>query len=247
MGGAFEEIERFDVAFKIFSSLKGGGKVQLLENAVNAYRVLLKWKGRREASEYLRQVVPSEMKGPLMTVLYRKGLAESIPEEMGDPASYPMDVEEFMWLQMLIAWLASDKERANLGDRLKAHYKDPLKTNDHRAQHRISRNYYSIGRYLLGMVSLNGLLGEIRTPKQRGQFAYYIGLAERLKGNFREASQWYHLCRESYFCNTEEFNCASDEIFYWAHRGIEKRHRLLKDDLEAYHNREAQPQIDQLT
>ena len=74
----------------------------------------------------------------------------------------------------------------------------------------------------------------MKTAKQRCEFSYYIGLAERLKNNFSEAANWYHLCQETLLENNGEFHWASNEVFWWAHMGTRKRHRLVGDDIRAY-------------
>ncbi len=75
----------------------------------------------------------------------------------------------------------------------------------------------------------------IRTSKQRCEFAYYIGLAARLKGDFTQATQWYHLCRETLLRNNGEFHWAESELIWWMYMGIDNRHRSIADDIAAYY------------
>jgi tetratricopeptide (TPR) repeat protein len=242
------DVGRIDVAFGTVESLRGSGMMQSLENVATAYRLLVRWKGQRAASEYLRRKVPASSKGPFMSVLYKRGMFDTLLREMGHPHDYSTTDEEFVWLQQLIVWLALDRKPAELGERLFAHYrtestlfqnvkgrvsslfqKQSVKTRTDSAE-----GYFFIGRFLLGLIPRDDLLKVIQSRKQRCEFAYYIGLAERLRGNFDEATQWYHLCRETLLQNNGEFHWASNEMFWWAHMGLEKRHRLLKDDIEFY-------------
>jgi lipoprotein NlpI len=156
-------------------------------------------------------------------VLYKQGLFQEILKEIGEPDTYPTSYREFMWLQMLIAWLAEDRKPDHLAAKLHAHYQTS------------GRDYYhSIGRYMMGMMSREALLKLIQTPKQCCEFSYYLGMYERLQNNFAGATHWYHICLETLLQNNGEFHWASTELFWWAHMGRERRHRLLKDDLAAY-------------
>lgn len=94
-----------------------------------------------------------------------------------------------------------------------------------------SDKYHVIRRYLLGMTSRDDLRALARAPRDRCEFAYYIGFSERLEGNYGEAAQWYQLCRETLFNKNGEFAFASDELLLWACLEIESRHRLVKDDV----------------
>ena len=95
-------------------------------------------------------------------------------------------------------------------DRAASYYESGLAQNPY---HTPSADYYhALRRHLLGKLSLDDLLGMIRTSKQRCEFAYYIGLAARLKGDFAQAAQWYHLCWETLLQNNGEFHWAENEL-----------------------------------
>ena len=85
------------------------------------------------------------------------------------------------------------------------------------------------------MISREDALAKIKSPKQRCEFAYYIGLSERLKARFPEAANWYQLCRETLLQNNGEYHWASDELFWWSHMGTRNRHKLMSDDMRVYH------------
>jgi len=157
-------------------------------------------------------------------VLYKLGLYEAIVHEVGDPDSYPQ-YQEFIWLQFLIARLFIDGEPDTA---LSTHYAK-----------KSSNSYNIIGQYLLGAISTEELLNTIKTDKQRCEFAYYIGLKERLAGNLAAASRWYQICTLTFLQRNGEFHWASTELFWWAHTGLENRHRLMTKDMEMYREKEA--------
>jgi hypothetical protein len=224
----FERLKRPEVAYMLLQEFQPTAFGGRLEHFVNIYKVLKNWKGESEAFKYLQSVVSAQMKMPLTMILSKNGLFDLILTELNDPGSYPSTQKEFLWLQRLIAWLAMGKKPADIETQLIDHYKEKwlerlsgTKTSDH---------YHTIGQYLLGTISRQKLLSLIQVPKQRCLFSYYIGLSERLKSHFPEATNWYHLCQETLFQNTEEIQKAGEELFWWAQLGVKNRNRLIGDD-----------------
>jgi tetratricopeptide (TPR) repeat protein len=242
LGYRLHQIQRPEVGFKIIQKAPARLTMERLEQIVDLYKVMRDWKGRKQALDYLNKAVPSNMRLQLAMVLYKKGLFDVILTELDESVAIKPAYKEFLWLQRLIAWLALEKNPAGLEKEFIAHYKQGW-TNKIKSKisGKNSYKYYNaIGRYLLEMISRNKLLTQIKTPKQRCEFAYYIGLRERLKSNFPEAAHWYQLCRETLLRNNGEFHWASDELFWWAHMGTKNRHRLPGDDIKAYHAKQLQ-------
>lgn len=212
-----------DLSIRILTALKGGYLMENLESVVSTYKVMLAWRGKKEAWGYLQGAISEDKKPLVLMILYKDGLAEELLDLIGDPDKSPSEYREFAWLQKLIAWQARDKQPGHFSTSFSNHY-----------QQSNSDPYHLIGKFLLGLISQEQLLKKIQTPKQRCEFAYYLGLAERLKGNFSEATQWYHLCLETMLEKNGEFHWATDELFWWAHLGMRNRHRLLRDDLADY-------------
>lgn len=215
------EAGRMEAAFAVASGLRDPRSEGLdVHLGVDAYGILRDWKGGKAAMDYLRARVPAGSKAVLMLALHRRGYYDAVLEQMGDPAALGPVWQENMWLQKLLAWLALERKPAGLAAEFDAHYGTPM-----------SNKYHASGRYLLGMISRDDLLDQARLPKDRCEFAYYIGFSERMKGNYAEAAQWYHLCRETLLDKNGEFHFASDELLSWAFMGIDNRHRYLKDDV----------------
>jgi tetratricopeptide (TPR) repeat protein len=228
LGFRFHHKKRPDVALGIIQKTDVQEQVsgERLQKSICMYEVLRDWKGQEEAIKYLRKSTPDHLKPMLTGLLGKSGLFELILTELSDPQGYPPRYGECLWLQRLIAWLALGKKPPGLEREMIAHYEGS------------SPDYYhEIGRYLLGMVSRNELLGLMRTSKQCCEFAYYIGLSERLQGNFTEATNWYHLCLETLLQNNGEFHLAYNELSWWSHMGTGNRHRLVGDDIRTYRER----------
>ncbi|MBA4393399.1 MAG: hypothetical protein C0407_07585, partial [Desulfobacca sp.] len=224
----FEGRQRSEIAYLLLQEFQPTAFGGQLEHFVNTYKVLKKWKGEPEASKYLEGVVSSQMKMPLIMILSKNGLFDLILTELNAPNSYPPAQREFFWLQRLIAWLSMSKKPAELETKFMDHYKE--KWLERLSGNKDSDHYQLLGQYLLGTMSRQKLLGLIQAPKQRCLFSYYIGLSERLKSNFPEATNWYHLCQETLFQTSEEFQRAGEELFWWAQRGTKDRNRLLGED-----------------
>lgn len=225
LGARFHSQKRPEVAFRIIqkTDVQEQGSVERLQKSVCMYEVLKDWKGQEEAIKYLRKATPEHMKMQLTILLSRSGLFDLVLTELSDPQMYPPGLREYLWLHRLIAWLTLGKKPSSLEREIIAHYRGSS-----------SNYYYDIGRYLLGMVSREELLTSMRTSKQYCEFTYYIGLSERLKGNFTEAANWYHLCLETLLHNKGEFNLAYNELFIWSHLGMVNRNRSLGDDIRAF-------------
>ena len=235
----FQWKDRPDIGVKIlqkeFHTL---GTMPRLEKCVYTYKLLRRWQGEEEALSYLHKAVPTQLVEPLTIVLYKNGLFKPILVELDDPDSHSTAHAEFLWLQKLIAWLALEKNPQKLEKEIVDHYRKSWTKNILGKLKRGPFDYYNdIGRYLLGMISRDELLSMVRTAKQRCEFAYYIGLSERLKANFPEAANWYFLCLETMLQNNGEYHWAGSELFWWAHMGTRNRHRLPADDIRAYQTR----------
>jgi tetratricopeptide (TPR) repeat protein len=215
---------RPDLAYQVMQKAPAGGDMEELEKQVNLYKVLKGWKGKEAALQYLHGAVPPRLRFPLTMVLYKQGMFEVILQELRDPGTYLAKYREFLWLQRLAAWLASGKKQTEMEEEFRRHY----------GSQGSSDSYQAIGCYLFGTMSRRQLLDLIKTPQQRCEFAYYIGLSERLQGNFPEAATWYHICRETTLQRNGEFHWASTEMFWWAHMGTRNRHLLVADDIKAY-------------
>ena len=124
----------------------------------------------------------------------------------------------------LIGWLGKEKQPSASAAVFEAHYQG--QSQDY---------YFDIGQYLLGIKDESELLGLIKNDKQRCEFAYYIGLKHRLEGDLRRAAEWYAVCRETLLENNGEYHWAGRELFWWARMGLERRHRLLREDIELGH------------
>ncbi len=194
---------------------------------MSLYKVRKKWKGEIEAFSYLNKFVPPNQKGPLVMAFFKNGLFKEILLALDDvKAACPKPYIEFCWLQKLMAWLALEKEPSDLEGSFLAHYKK--RSSDH---------YHSIGKFMLAMITQEELLSLATNTKQRCEFSYYIGFFERLKGDFAKATNWYQICQETLLSNNGEFHWAFDEMFWWAHMGVNKRHRLVSDDIDQYHQK----------
>jgi tetratricopeptide (TPR) repeat protein len=214
---------RPEAAYRILQKVDVQGTMLQLEKKVNIYKVLQKSRGQDDALKYLNKAVPQNLRGHLTMVLYDDGLFEAVLDNLKNPEKFSEKYREFVWLQRLIAWHMLENKPDALASEFENHYK------------KSSTDYYhAIGCYLMGNMSRRELLQKIETPKQRCEFTYYIGLSERLKGNFAEAANWYHLCSETQLENNGEFHWATTELFWWAHMGTTRRHRSIADDKRLY-------------
>jgi len=221
----FDKEKRPEIAYRLLSKAPAGGHMQRLEKSVNIYKVVRKWKGEGKGREFLAPYFSTQLLGPQSMVLFKEGLFNLILTEVKDPDGYQQSHREFMWLLKLMAWQACGKPDGYLTE-FTRHYDKG--SPDH---------YHSIGRYMMGNISRLELLRLVKTPKQRCEFAYYIGFSERMKGNFPAAANWYQICLETGLSNNGEYHWASNEMFWWAHMGTKNRHKNVSDDINTYHDK----------
>lgn len=223
--GFLFQYDRPEIAFNLIQKKSAQGMMLFLEKQVSLYKVQKKFKGKKKALSYLKKYVRPNQQGPLTMVFFKEGLFEEILTVLDDiKAICPGRHTEFCWLQKLMAWVALENNPTELEEAFQSHYS------------RSSPDYYhSIGKFILGKITQEELLSMVKNNKQRCEFSYYIGFTERLKGHYAKATNWYHISQETLLSNNGEFHWASNEMFWWAHMGTEKRHRLLNDDVDQYH------------
>ncbi|MCP4575435.1 MAG: tetratricopeptide repeat protein [Deltaproteobacteria bacterium] len=211
--------KRYDVALKIDDLVKEEQTMTRLENLFSSYNIVRQWKGAEEAKKWLLERVSDGVRQMAGMVIISTGEFD-LMDDFVDPKRSAPKYREFLWLMRLIGWLGMDKQPAASVTLLEEHYRK--QSQDY---------YFSIGQYLLGMKEESVLLGMLKDVKQRCEFAYYIGLKHRLEGEFRRSAEWYAICLETLQENNGEYHWAGDELFWWAKVGIERRHRLVRDDM----------------
>ncbi|NTV28987.1 MAG: tetratricopeptide repeat protein [Candidatus Omnitrophica bacterium] len=216
--------------FEIVSRVPVQLPMEMLERITVMYRYLKAASGVAAADAFVDQNVPPQAVGPWIMILYKNGESELMLRKLKDLHEGPKFVE-FDWLERVLAWESMGRLPAEEGEALTQHYQDPVEDP-----------YNLLGRFLMGLVSLDDLLGALVTDKQRCEFSYYIGLSKRLAMRFEEAANWYFICLETQLRNNGELHWANDELFWWAHAGTRHRNRLMREDLEAY-NRKLDDQL----
>ena len=219
LGARFARRKRYDVALKIFELVKDNRVMFRLEGLFDAYTVMRQWKGGKEAKEWLLERVPDREKDMTGMVIIKRGEFDLMADFVS-PERTPPKYREFCRLMRLIGRLGTERRPAESAAASDEHYRG--QSEDY---------HFSIGQYLLGMKEESALLGIADNFKQRCEFAYYIGLKHRLEGDFRRAAEWYAVCLETLQEDNGEYHWARDELFWWAKMGIERRHRLIRDDM----------------
>ncbi|MDY6903369.1 MAG: hypothetical protein SWH61_01675 [Thermodesulfobacteriota bacterium] len=226
MGYRYMQNDRPETAYHLISRIPASSSMGMLEKYADSYIFLKAWKGKEEA----RQIVLTHIKGDTRSVfavlLFQKGLYDLALELLDKPDSFTRH-REFVWLQRLMAWCAMEKKPASIAGEFNRHYQAPA-----------SGYYHSVGRFMMGELTRDDLLKQIKTLKQRCEFAYYIGFSERMQGNFEEAVNWYQVCLATLLENNGEYHWAFDELYWWRLVGTCHRHRSSLDDRQTYYQRQ---------
>jgi tetratricopeptide (TPR) repeat protein len=212
---------RPDMAMWLFSSVKPNGFMQQLEREANVYVAHKAQKGADEAWTQFMRNVPEKARGPLTMVLLSNGLYEELLRISENLDAFSSEERECVRLERLLAWISLERKPASLVDSLEKAYAKPS-----------SDIYHTAGRYILGKINLKDALDAVKTPKQRCEMAYYIGLAQRLQGKYYDAALWYQVCLETLLQNNGEYHWATNELFWWTKVGLDNRSRLPSKDKE---------------
>jgi len=218
----FQKEKRPEISYLIMSGVSYPNPMLEFENKIDQYNMLKQWQGQEAAQVILSPYLSPKLDSRLSLILFKEGMFDILLTEIKYPDDYPLRDREFMWLMKLMAWLVNEKP-GSYHEELTQHYEQPG-----------SDYYHSIGSYLMGKLPLRDLLALIRTPKQRCEFAYYIGFSYRMKNDFATAANWYQICLETGLTNNGEYHWASDELFWWAHIGTKNRHKNVAEDILAY-------------
>lgn len=221
LGYRYLRAGRPDMATWLFSAAKPNGFMQQLERETNAYVALKAQKGADEAWTQFMRNIPEKARGPLTMVLLSDGLYEELLRISENLDGFSNEERECVRLERLLAWISLERKPANLSDSFEKAYA----TSN-------SDVYHTAGRYILGKITLKEVMEAIKTPKQRCEMAYYIGLAQRLQGKFYDAALWYQICRETLLQNNGEYHWASNELYWWTRLGLDNRSRLPSKDRE---------------
>jgi tetratricopeptide (TPR) repeat protein len=225
LADALTDRKRGEVAARIASGIVFSDRGVPLDTYAYAFSAIRKAKGREAALAYMTN--GSGLSGTWLRVgipmeLLQMGFEGEALDVMGDPSTIGVDGEklEFVWLTRLICWLEGDRKPESLGKEFEAHYGAPSPDR-----------YRTAGRYLLGKETADRIFETIDSPDRRCEFAYYFGVGERLKGNFREAALWYRLCQETNRTRNIEHGWAGKELRRWRTSGTERRRQRIRDDV----------------
>ena len=186
------------------------------------YRVMrFKVSGRndQQALDELYEGLDRKMLPMLVMAMFREqqfdlALMHDFSEDLKNPR-----LREFVPLFRLVSWLALGKMPAPMAREFEDHYS--------RASNDI---YHTVGRFLLGKVDEDALLGEMNDPKSRCELAYYLGLGARLRGDFKTAGRWYAVCASTGMLNIGEFHWARRELENWRALGMAGRKALAGEE-----------------
>jgi len=233
LGLKFAEMGRPDIAYWVIQKAYPWHPSESMQKNVDLYQVIGKWQSEVKALRFLEKAVPPHQGGELARTLYERGMYNMILSEYVIPENHPPAEQEYVWLQKLVAWLFIRRDFPEMEELLDKHYEEDLRPDDLGAEPDglSGEDFHTIGRFLLGIISREELLGRIKNTNQRCVFAYYCGLYERLRENFTTAANWYHICRETLMKENNEYSWASRELGRWAETGLDNRHRSIADDM----------------
>lgn len=178
-GNEMGAARRWQVAFEIFRRIKGRGNDRAYE-LTKAYRFLKAWKGEKEARAW---VIPRFQKvaDPFTDmILYTDAQFDSVWALLPLP---PVGKRgDGSWLMRVVAFMNDEKQDEARKRRLVEVFSRAGGTHDR-----------VIGRYLLGIGSLDRVLKTMRGPGRTCEAAYYLGVKALADRDYEDASDWFHV------------------------------------------------------
>lgn len=178
-GNEMGAAQRWQVAFEIFRRIRGRGNDRAYE-LTKAYRFLKAWKGEKEARAW---VIPRFQKvaDPFTDmILYSDAQFDSVWTLLPLPPVAKRG--DGSWLMRVVAFMNDEKHDAARKKKLVEVFSRPGGTHDR-----------VIGRYLLGIGSLDSVLKTMRGPGRTCEAAYYLGVKALADRDYEDASDWFHV------------------------------------------------------
>ncbi len=173
-----------------------------------------------ETMEVFHDLIRSDYrKDRLQNMLMTEGEYSLTLEIYKNPEEFDNNVRHAIMLNNLICWLRLDKQPPELEQEFVTFFQQ-------------ERDSYMMlpGRLLLGMLDRAAFLKASDTRSKRAMACYYIGLQERLQGNFDKAAIWYQICRETRG-RVYETGFAVAELRRWFEVGTSNLAKLNKADV----------------
>jgi hypothetical protein len=202
----FSKMAKPKLAFQMQSKLRAPGMNNLLL-LIKAYTYLKQWKDKPSALQWLKTKIPKRMLGPATIFIYWGNEFDLLWDDWFDNLSN-IKAKETLWLMRAAASLKTGGKSNPKWEILKKHY----------ANKGISY-YHEVGQFLIGILSENKIIQKMKTPKQKCEIAYYIGLKKEFYNDIYSASDWYRACVETGLNRNLEYQWAFNTLNKWALEG----------------------------
>ena len=179
---AFVRRGDFQQAFDAFSEISTAGTMND-DMLIEMYQNLKRAQGAEPALAWLRNLVPPERRNPLSVKAFYTRSYELLWTFIDVPKP---ENEQVVWLMRAAAVAIEPSTR----DR---HLVDVRKYFD-RADGDV---YFRIGRYLVGLETLDEMMVVASTPSLRCAAAFYAGVKAEGEGRYEAASDWYRVAVET--------------------------------------------------
>jgi hypothetical protein len=197
----------WELAFEVESRVHPG-PARRTDQLVNLYRYLQGWRGEAQAMAWLGPRLRGASEAGLarveqlaFTIQDDRLLWSVCSDSTGPGAAYP-------WLLRAAAALRrGDHGGANARD-LAWHFAAPDSSHDR-----------TLGRFLLGLEDESRVVGMPRTPSERCETFYFIGLKAQVEGRTRDAAAWFTRCLGTHQAARPEYRRAYDQLLEWRRAG----------------------------
>ncbi len=204
IAGAVSRAGKNELAFDMYSNIRGRSGLENLEYLVDAYRLLTSYKSKEAALAWLRSKVPPQMYNPLSMISYDTNEFDLLWDF--DPGPGNQNEVDWFWITRAAASMVK-----------------PISAQQNQAILRYfsinSKGDCAIGRYLVGMAKEQDVFSLMTDVRDRCEDAYYLGLKAWKERRYGDASDWFRVTLEIGRWQTPEYRWAYSILYNWFQSG----------------------------
>jgi hypothetical protein len=193
------------LAFGLMGIVPASGQ-QAIDNVVRAYSYLKRFQGPEQARAWLKGKIAAGAWRDAGMIFYDAGEYDLLWEN--EAGAGPPAAEEYNWLLRAAAWVQTGRKEDARRDMLLAFYRQPGRIYYHQA-----------GACLMGLFPEKDAAALAKSPKQKCEIAYFLGLKAEGDGRLADASCWYRVCLETMLDRNAEYRWAGRALGEWQVEG----------------------------
>ncbi len=200
------------LAFELLQSIKASGPEQL-GNLLSAYAAKKQAQGESAALAWISERVNKKSREDLIELAYTRHIDELL-WGFADPTDKPQAERDLIWLFRAAALLRERKDTDPNFTKVKHYFQE----SEAASPGSLSLSF-TLGRYLVGKLTLETLLPFAHTAHNACRVAYYMGVKAQANDQLEAAHTWYRMAAETGPLDLAEHRFAVAQLEAWRDTG----------------------------